>query len=166
MPHKRNPIIGERLCGLARVIRGHAVTAMENVALWHERDISHSSAERIIFPDATVLLDYMLVKLTDLVAKQVVYPENMQKNLNLSKGLYFSQSVLLALTDRGLPRREAYEAVQGAAMACWRGTESLPYYLKQSEAVRARMSPREIDRVCSIEQHFRHVKSTFKKLGI
>jgi adenylosuccinate lyase len=166
MPHKRNPIIGERLCGLARVIRGHAVTAMENVALWHERDISHSSAERIIFPDATVLLDYMLVKLTDLVAKQVVYPENMQKNLDLSKGLYFSQSVLLALTDRGLPRREAYEAVQGAAMACWRGTESLPYYLKQSEAVRAKLSSQEIDRVCSIEQHFRHVKSTFKKLGI
>lgn len=166
MPHKRNPIIGERLSGLARVLRGNALAAMENVPLWHERDISHSSVERIIFPDSTTLLDYMLAKLSDLVEFQLVYPENMKANLDRSKGLFFSQSVLLALTDAGLPRRDAYEAVQGAAMECWRGTEQLPYYLKRSERITKVLSEKEIDRVCSFEKHFRHVKQTFKKLGL
>jgi adenylosuccinate lyase len=166
MPHKRNPIIGERLSGLARVLRGNALAAMENVALWHERDISHSSVERIICPDSTTLLDYMLVKLADLVEKQIVYPENMQSNLDRSKGLYASQSILLALTDKGLERRKAYEAVQGAAMACWRGTEQLSYYLKQTPAVTELLTAKEIDAACSPDKHFRHVKQTFRKLGI
>ena len=126
MPHKRNPITGERLSGLARVIRGHAVTALENVALWHERDISHSSAERIILPDACTLLDYMLVKLRELVEGLHVYPEQMEKNLGLTKGLYFSQSVLLALTRAGAERKTAYEAVQRAAMKTWKGEDRLP----------------------------------------
>jgi len=119
MPHKRNPITGERLSGLARVIRGNAVAALESVALWHERDISHSSAERIIFPDSCLLMDYMLATLTELVAGLQVYPQNMLENLEITKGLYFSQSILLELTRRGLERKTAYEAVQRAAMASW-----------------------------------------------
>ena len=166
MPHKRNPITGEKLSGLARIIRGNSVAALENVALWHERDISHSSVERIIFPDSCELLSYMLKLTADLVAKQIVYPENMKANLDKSKGLIFSQSVLLALADKGLPRQIAYEAVQSASMACWRGTEQLSYYLKKSNEIRAVLSDKEIDALCSPERHFQHVDATFKKLGL
>jgi adenylosuccinate lyase len=166
MPHKRNPITGEKLSGLARVIRGNAVAALENVALWHERDISHSSVERIIFPDSCELLSYMLALLADLVARQIVYPENMAANLAKSKGLIFSQSVLLALADKGLPRQVAYEAVQAASMACWRGTEPLQVHLKKSGEIRSVLSEKEIDELCSPERHFRHVDETFRKLGL
>jgi adenylosuccinate lyase len=166
MPHKRNPITGEKLSGLARVLRGNAVAALENVALWHERDISHSSVERIIFPDSCILLDYMLVLLTDLIARQIVYPENMAANLAKSKGLIFSQTVLLALADKGMPRQTAYEAVQAASMACWRGTEPLQVHLKKSTEIRAVLSEKEIDELCSSERHFRYVDETFKKLGL
>jgi adenylosuccinate lyase len=166
MPHKRNPITGEKLSGLARVIRGNAVAALENVALWHERDISHSSVERIIFPDSCELLSYMLKLLADLVARQIVYPENMAANLAKSKGLIFSQSVLLALADKGLPRQTAYEAVQAASMACWRGTEPLQVYLKKSPEIRSVLSEKEIDDLCSPERHFRYVDETFRKLGL
>jgi adenylosuccinate lyase len=166
MPHKRNPITGEKLSGLARVIRGNAVAALENVALWHERDISHSSVERIIFPDSCTLLDYMLVLLTDLVARQLVHAENMAANLAKSKGLIFSQTILLALADKGLPRQTAYEAVQAASMACWRGTEPLAHYLKQSKEIRSVLSEKEIDELCSPERHFQHVDATFRKLGL
>ena len=166
MPHKRNPITGEKLSGLARVIRGHAVAALENVALWHERDISHSSVERIIFPDSCELLSYMLTLLADLVARQIVYPENMKANLDKSKGLIFSQSVLLALADKGLPRQVAYEAVQAASMACWRGTEPLSYHLKRSGEISSVLSEKEIDELCSPDRHFRHVDETFRKLGL
>src|SRR6266446_304844 len=119
MPHKRNPITGERLTGLARVLRGNAVAALENIALWHERDISHSSVERIIFPDSCTLLDYMLVTLTKLVDGLIVYPENMKRNLELSLGLWNSQTVLLALIKKGLTREAAYELVQRNAMKTW-----------------------------------------------
>ena len=166
MPHKRNPITGEKLSGLARVIRGNAVAALENVALWHERDISHSSVERIIFPDSCELLSYMLKLLADLVARQIVYPENMAANLEKSKGLIFSQSVLLALADKGMPRQQAYEAVQAASMACWRGTEPLAVHLKKSEEIRAVLREEEIDALCSPERHFQHVDATFKNLGL
>jgi adenylosuccinate lyase len=166
MPHKRNPITGEKLSGLARVIRGNSVAALENVALWHERDISHSSVERIIFPDSCELLSYMLKLTTDLVAKQIVYPENMKANLDKSKGLIFSQTVLLALADKGLARQVAYEAVQAASMACWRGDKQLPFYLKQSGEIRSVLSEQEIDALCSAERHFQHVDATFKKLGL
>jgi len=166
MPHKRNPITGEKLSGLARVIRGNAVAALENVALWHERDISHSSVERIIFPDSCELLSYMLKLTTDLVARQIIYPENMKANLDKSKGLIFSQSVLLALADKGLPRQTAYEAVQAASMACWRGTEPLQYHLKKSAEIRSVLSEEEIDALCSPERHFQHVDATFQKLGL
>jgi adenylosuccinate lyase len=166
MPHKRNPITGEKLSGLARVIRGNAVAALENVALWHERDISHSSVERIIFPDSCELLSYMLTLLADLVARQIVYPENMAANLAKSKGLIFSQTVLLALADKGLPRQKAYEAVQAASMACWRGTEPLQVHLKKSKEILSVLSEKEIDELCSPERHFYYVEETFRKLGL
>ena len=166
MPHKRNPITGERLSGLARVLRGNAVAAMENVALWHERDISHSSVERIILPDSCTLLDYMLIKLRDLVGGLIVYPEHMLRNLQLTKGLYHSQSILLELTRRGLERKVAYEAVQRAAMATWRGEQSLAENLRVEPAVAAVLSGNEIDALCSLEPHLRHVDDTFRRLGL
>ncbi len=166
MPHKRNPITGERLSGLARVIRGNAVAALENVALWHERDISHSSVERIILPDSCALLDYMLVKLRELVAKLQVYPERMQQNLEQTKGLYFSQSILLALTRAGAERKAAYEAVQRAAMKTWKGEGSFAENAKTEREISERLSADEINRLCSLEVHFQHVDATFKALGL
>src|SRR6266436_5952271 len=166
MPHKRNPITGERLSGLARVIRGNAVVALENVALWHERDISHSSAERIILPDSCILLDYMLVKLCDIVEKLQVYPERMAQNLALTKGLYFSQSILLALTRAGAERKSAYEAVQRAAMNTWKGEGTFAENAKREPEIAAKLSASEIDRLCSLDVHFEHVDATFKALGL
>src|SRR5437773_4541561 len=166
MPHKRNPITAERLSGLARVVRGNALAALENVALWHERDISHSSAERIILPDSCTLLDYMLVKLRELVGGLRVYPENMKRNLEMTKGLYFSQSILLALTRAGLARKTAYEAVQRAAMKTWRGKKSFAENVKAEPKIMAKLSAKEIDKLCSLETHFRHVDEKFKALGL
>jgi adenylosuccinate lyase len=166
MPHKRNPITGEKLSGLARVLRGNAVAALENVPLWHERDISHSSVERIIMPDSCILLDYMLVTLTKLVDRLLVYPENMERNLRLTKGLYFSQSVLLELTRRGCERKAAYEAVQRAAMATWQGNVSLQENLAAEPDVASHLTRSEIDRLCSLEIHFAHVDDTFRRLGL
>jgi adenylosuccinate lyase len=166
MPHKRNPITGERLSGLARVLRGNAIVGLENVALWHERDISHSSAERIVLPDSSILLDYMLGKLTELVTGLQVYPERMQQNLELSKGLYFSQSILLALTRKGAERKDAYEAVQRAAMKTWKGDQSFAQNAKQEPAITARLSESEIDALCSLDVHLRHVDETFRAVGL
>ncbi len=166
MPHKRNPITGERLSGLARVLRGNCVAALENVALWHERDISHSSVERIILPDSCTLLDYMLVKTKTLVDGLLVYPENMGRNLKITKGLYFSQSVLLELTRSGLARKDAYEAVQRAAMATWQGDLSLQENLLSEPTITKHLDAPEIERLCSLEIHFAHVDDTFRRLGI
>lgn len=166
MPHKRNPITGERLSGLARVIRGNATAALENVPLWHERDISHSSVERIILPDSCTLLDYMLVTLTKLVARLLVYPENMQRNLEITKGLYFSQTILLKLTEKGLERKQAYEAVQRAAMKTWQGTVSLQQNLADEPEISTHLTREEIGELCSLDIHFQHVDATFKKLGL
>src|ERR1700722_2701310 len=149
MPHKRNPITGERLSGLARVIRGNAVAALENVALWHERDISHSSVERIILPDSCTLLDYMLVTLTKLVKGLQVYPENMMRNLEITKGLYFSQTILLKLTEKGLERKDAYEAVQQAAMQTWAGAGTFQENLLREPSITAHLTPQEIENLCS-----------------
>ena len=148
------------------MIRGYAVTALENVALWHERDISHSSAERIILPDACTLLDYMLVKLRELVGGLQVYPKRMEENLGLTKGLYFSQSVLLALTRAGAERKTAYEAVQRAAMKTWQGGKSFAENAKAEPEITALIPASEIDSLCSLETHFRHVDSTFRALGL
>jgi adenylosuccinate lyase len=166
MPHKRNPITSERLSGLARVIRGNAIVALENVALWHERDISHSSAERIILPDSSILLDYMLVKLREIVEKLQVYPGRMEQNLALTKGLYFSQSILLALTRAGVDRKTAYEAVQRAAMKTWKGEGTFVENVKREPEITAKLSKAEIDRLCSLDIHFQHVDATFKALGL
>jgi adenylosuccinate lyase len=172
MPHKRNPITSERLSGLARVLRGNAIAALENVALWHERDISHSSVERIIFPDSCTLLDYMLVSLTKLVAGLIVYPENMKRNLALSLGMWNSQTVLLALIKKGLTRERAYELVQRAAMRTWQakhaGREDADFLaqLKSDPEVAEQFKKGELERLCSLDFHFKEVRNRFKKLGL
>ncbi|MFH0907710.1 MAG: adenylosuccinate lyase [bacterium] len=166
MPHKRNPILGERLCGMARLVRGYALTAMENVALWHERDISHSSAERVILPDATIALDYMLAKLEFVVRTLKVYPDNMQKNLGLTRGLLHSQQVLLLLTDKGLSREKAYKIVQTSAMRAWETGEQLKDLLRADKNVMARVTDKELNKVFDIRTHFRDVNRTFKQVGL
>jgi adenylosuccinate lyase len=172
MPHKRNPITWERLTGLARVLRGNAVAALENVALWHERDISHSSVERIIFPDSCTLLDYMFGLLTRLMDGLNVYPENMKKNLGLSLGMWNSQTVLLALIKKGLTREAAYQLVQDAAMKTWevkhagRDDANFVEQLKSTPAVAKHFKKGELEKLCSLEFHFKEVKNRFKKLGL
>jgi adenylosuccinate lyase len=172
MPHKRNPITGERLTGLARVLRGNAVAALENVALWHERDISHSSVERVIFPDSCTLLDYMLVTLAKLTEGLIVYPENMARNLKLSLGMWNSQTVLLALIRKGLTREAAYDLVQRNAMKTWEakhaGRDDADFLtqLKSDPDVAEHFKPGELDKLCSLEFHFKEVKNRFKKLGL
>jgi adenylosuccinate lyase len=172
MPHKRNPITGERLTGLARVLRGNAVAALENVALWHERDISHSSVERIIFPDSCTLLDYMLVTLTKLTEGLVVYPENMKRNLKLSLGLWNSQTVLLALIRKGVSRERAYEIVQRNAMQTWavkhagRDDADFLNQLKSDPEVASHFKKGELEKLCSLDFHFKEVDYRFKKLGL
>ena len=166
MPHKRNPITGERLSGLARVIRGNAMAALENVALWHERDISHSSVERIILPDSCTLLDYMIVTLTKLVARLIVYPENMKRNMELTGGLYASQAALLMLTEKGMERKDAYEAVQRAAMKTWREGGGLAKNLSEEPTVASHLAAADIESACAPERHFRHVEEKFRAVGI
>jgi len=172
MPHKRNPITWERLTGLARVLRGNAVAALENVALWHERDISHSSVERIIFPDSCTLLDYMFSLLTRLMDGLVVYPENMKKNLGLSLGMWNSQTVLLALIKKGLTREEAYDLVQRNAMKTWevkhagRDDADFVEQLKSDPEVAKHFKKGELEKLCSLDFHFKEVKNRFKKLGL
>lgn len=172
MPHKRNPITWERLTGLARVIRGHAVAALENVALWHERDISHSSVERIIFPDSCTLLDYMFGLLHKLMKGLNVYPENMKKNLGLSLGMWNSQTVLLALIRKGLTREAAYSLVQRAAMETWAvkhaGRDDADF-LRQLEAdpeVSRHFAPGELSQLCSLDFHLKEVDNRFRQLGL
>ena len=166
MPHKRNPITGERLSGLARVIRGNALAALENVVLWHERDISHSSVERIILPDSSTLLDYMLLTLRKLIERLRVYPEHMKRNMEATRGLYASQSVLLKLTEKGLDRKSAYEAVQRAAMKTWAEGSSFSGNLAAEPAVAEYLSPADIEDACSPNRHFRYVEDKFRAVGI
>ena len=166
MPHKRNPITCERLCGLARVLRGNALAAMENVALWHERDISHSSVERVILPDSTTLLDYMLTTLTDVVDKLLVYPARMKANLEASKGLIHSQAVLLALTRKGLTRDKAYALVQRNAMKTWTNAKTFKEVLVGDAEVMKVLTRREIDALFDLKVHLRQVAATFRKVGI
>jgi adenylosuccinate lyase len=172
MPHKRNPITGERLTGLARVLRGNAIAALENVALWHERDISHSSVERIIFPDSCTLLDYMLVTLTKLTEGLIVYPENMKRNLGLSLGMWNSQTVLLALIRKGLTREQAYDLVQRNAMQTWQAKHAgdsradFKTQLLSDPDVAKHLSRAELEKLCSLEFHYKQVKARFKKLGL
>jgi adenylosuccinate lyase len=172
MPHKRNPITGERLTGLARVLRGNAIAGLENVALWHERDISHSSVERVIFPDSCTLLDYMLVTLTKLVDGLIVYPENMKKNLGLSLGMWNSQTVLLALIKKGLTREQAYDLVQRNAMQTWaskhagRDDADFLTQLKSDPEVAKHFKNGELEDLCSLGFHFKQTAARFRKLGL
>ncbi|MCZ7639533.1 MAG: adenylosuccinate lyase [Verrucomicrobia bacterium] len=172
MPHKRNPITWERLTGLARVLRGNALAALENVALWHERDISHSSVERIIFPDSCTLLDYMFGLLTRLVDGLQVYPENMKKNLALSLGMWNSQTVLLALIRKGLTREDAYALVQRAAMKTWEvkhaGRDDADFLatLQADPEVARHFAPGELEKLCSLDFHFKEVRSRFARVGL
>jgi len=164
MPHKRNPVLTENLTGLARMVRAYALPAMENVALWHERDISHSSVERMIGPDATVTLDFALNRLAGVIEKLVVYPENMQKNLDRLGGLVHSQRVLIALTRKGVAREEAYRIVQDNAMKVWRGEGDFLTFLKNDARVTAKMSPKEIEDNFDLGYHFKHVDTIFQRV--
>ncbi|NWG24625.1 MAG: adenylosuccinate lyase [Pseudorhodoplanes sp.] len=164
MPHKRNPVLTENLTGLARMVRAYAIPAMENVALWHERDISHSSVERMIGPDATVTLDFALNRLAGVIDRLVVYPENMQKNLDRLGGLVHSQRVLIALTQKGVAREDAYRIVQENAMKVWRGEGDFQSFLKADPRVTARMSAKEIEENFDLGYHFKHVDTIFRRV--
>jgi adenylosuccinate lyase len=164
MPHKRNPVLTENLTGLARLVRGMAIPAMENVALWHERDISHSSVERMIGPDATVTLDFALARLTNVVENLVVYPENMKKNLDRLGGLVHSQRVLLALTQKGVSREDAYALVQRNAMPVWRGEGDFRTLLGEDKEVSAKLSAQELDELFDLTYHLKHVDTIFRRV--
>jgi adenylosuccinate lyase len=164
MPHKRNPVLTENLTGLARLVRGMAIPAMENVALWHERDISHSSVERMIGPDATVTLDFALTRLTGVIDKLIVYPQNMQKNLDRLGGLIHSQRVLLALTQKGVSREDSYVYVQRNAMPVWRGEGDFLTLLKKDPDVTARLSDKELEDLFDLGYHLKHVDTIFKRV--
>jgi adenylosuccinate lyase len=164
MPHKRNPVLSENLTGLSRMVRAYVTPAMENVVLWHERDISHSSAERMIAPDATVTLDFALVRLAGLIENLLVYPANMQKNLDRLGGLIHSQRLLLALTQKGASREEAYKLVQRNAMPVWRGEGDFKSLLKKDTDVKNFLSDKEIEGQFDLGYHFKHVDTIFKRV--
>ena len=159
MPHKRNPVLSENLCGLARVVRAAVLPALENVALWHERDISHSSVERMIAPDATATLGFMLERAAGLVEGLVVYPERLQRNLELSGGLYFSEAVMLALVDKGLPRQGAYEIVQRSAMRAFRGEGEFRALLGGDSDISSRLTPSEVDACFDLDHALRYAET-------
>ncbi|MBC7247685.1 MAG: adenylosuccinate lyase [Actinobacteria bacterium] len=164
MPHKRNPVLCERICGLARILRANAAAAMENIALWHERDISHSSVERVIIPDSTTLLHYMLVKFQGVLRDLRLHPDNMRRNLELTRGLIFSESVLLALVDTGLTREEAYALVQRNAMESWASGRELLSLLLEDAEVTARLSREELEACFDLQVHLRNVDRVFERL--
>ncbi|KAB2922491.1 MAG: adenylosuccinate lyase [Bacteroidetes bacterium] len=166
MPHKRNPITCEQISGLARVLRGNAQAALENVALWHERDISHSSVERIIVPDSCIVLDHMLTKFTGIIDRLLVYPETMRKNLEITHGLLYSQPVLLALTKKGMKREEAYRIVQKHAMAVWQNKLSFKEVLRTDAAVTAVLSDRDLDDAFDPARSLAHVDHIFTRVGL
>lgn len=164
MPHKRNPVLTENLTGLSRMVRAYVTPALENVALWHERDISHSSAERMMGPDATVTLDFALNRLAGVIEKLLVYPENMQKNLDRLGGLVHSQRLLLALTQKGASREDAYKLVQRNAMPVWRGEGDFQSLLKKDEDVKKYLSDKEIEEQFDLAYHFKHVDTIFNRV--
>ncbi len=166
MPHKRNPVVCERICGLARILRGNALAGMENVALWHERDISHSSVERVVLPDSTILLDYMLNKFIKVVEGLLVYPQNMLANLLKTKGLIFSQRTLLALMDKGLNRPKAYDLVQRAAMLTWKSHKDFKTNLLEDPEVSKLLNARDLDKVFDLNFYLRRVDLIFRKAGL
>ena len=166
MPHKRNPELCERICGLARLVRGYALTSMENIALWHERDISHSSTERIILPDSCLLLDYSLTLFTSVMKGLQIYPQRMKRNMELTKGLIFSQRVMLALIDKELSRQKAYELVQRNAMKAWKGNRNFLSLLKADPEVTASLPPEELEPLFDYEYYLRYIDDIFRRLGL
>jgi adenylosuccinate lyase len=166
MPHKRNPITCERICGLARIVRSNALPSLENIPLWHERDITHSSAERVIIPDSTILLDYMLQKFEQIVMRLVVYPENMEKNLEKSKNTIFSQRVLLELVKKGLSRERAYELTQRNAMRAWKEGSEYRELLKKDREMEKYLTKKEIDACFNLRYYLRYVDRIFKRLKL
>ena len=166
MPHKRNPELCERICGLARLVRGYALTSMENVALWHERDISHSSTERIILPDSCLIVDYSLAIFTSVMSRLQVYPKKMKQDIGLTKGLVFSQRVMLALIDKGMIRQKAYELVQRNAMKSWRGNKNFLSLLKTDHEITAVLAHEELETLFDYQYYLRYVDDVFKRLGL
>ncbi len=166
MPHKRNPELSERICGLARLVRGYALTSMENIALWHERDISHSSTERIILPDSCLLLDYSLALFISVMKGLQVYPQRMKRNMGLTKGLIFSQRVMLALIDKGLSRQKAYELVQRNAMKAWEGNKNFLTLLKADSEVTTSLPPEELEPLFDYQYYLRYIDEIFQRLGL
>jgi len=166
MPHKRNPISCERVAGLSRVLRGNALAAMEDVALWHERDITHSSVERVIIPDSCILLDYMLSLIEDVIDRLLVYPDNMLKNLDRTHGLIFSQSVLLALTNKGMKREDAYRVVQSAAMDVWNTGRNFKEVLLSDDEVTKALASCDLDELFSLKKSIRNVDYIFERVGL
>ncbi|MDE3019710.1 MAG: adenylosuccinate lyase [Nitrospirota bacterium] len=164
MPHKRNPIASENLCGLARIVRANSLAAMENVALWHERDISHSSVERVVMPDSTILVDYMLVRLTDLVKNLLVYPERMQRNLDLTGGLVYSQRLLLELVERGAQRKESYEAVQRCAMEAWKGRAGFQDLVGKDPVISKALTQAQIAACFDPAYYLRHLGKIYQRV--
>lgn len=166
MPHKRNPIGSENMTGLARVIRGYMMTAYENVPLWHERDISHSSAERVILPDATIALNYMLNRFGNIVKNLTVYPENMKRNMTRTYGLIYSQRVMLTLIDKGMVREEAYDIVQPKAMEAWETQVQFKELVEADERITSKLTQEEINECFNYEHHMQHVDTIFERLGL
>ena len=167
MPHKRNPIRSERLTGMARIIRGHAVAAVENVALWHERDISHSAVERVIFPDSCILTHFMLKEMTNLVKNLLIYPENMKRNMNVYGGVIFSQKVLLALVEKGMSREEAYQVVQGSAHQAWNQEGgNFEALIRQDPQITQYLTPAEITTCFDPQEHLKNLEQIYQRLDI
>ena len=164
MPHKRNPVVSEQMCGLARIVRSNAFAALENMPLWHERDISHSSVERVIGPDSTILIHYMLRKMTSMIERLIVYPENMMRNLKKTEGLIFSQSVLLALVDKGITREEAYKLVQKNAMQSWTKGKNFLTLLKKDKKIGVLLKKNEIEKIFNLKAQFKSVDIIFKRI--
>ena len=164
MPHKRNPILSERICGMARLVRANSIVGLENVALWHERDISHSSAERVVLPDSSIATDYMLQKMASLVEGLVVYPERMLENLAATRGSIFSGQLLLALTKAGVSREDAYEWVQRNAMKAWDEGGELQALASADKDISAHLSKEQIDRVFSLDTYLRNVDKVFARV--
>src|SRR5881296_82181 len=165
MPHKRNPIVSENLCGLPRLVRANSLAALENVALWHERDISHSSVERVIIPDSTILVDYMLHQMTRIIEGLQVYPERMKENMDRSFGLIYSQRVLLKLAEKGLPRQAAYELVQRSAMRAWRERTAFRDLLAADPEIMAKLAPAELEACVDPSWYLRNVDAVFRRAG-
>jgi adenylosuccinate lyase len=164
MPHKRNPVVAENLCGLARLLRGYLISALENIPLWHERDISHSSVERVILPDATILLDFMLSRLKELLQGMRVYPSRMYQNLLMTKGLIFSEALMLKLIKKGFLRKEAYGIVQRNALKAWEKGEDFKDLIKKDQQVKALLSEDEIEECFSLTKHLEHINFVFDKV--